>query len=290
MMIVTGATSFIGSCLIGKLNAENFNYLIAVDDFNNEESQKNLADKTLQATVAWPHFFDWLEQHYFEVEFLFHCLEPQKITDNQSIIPYHESNSVSHRIWDKCVEYQIPLIFTLPLNASSSTITAVHPSFEPWALQQPRAPFFWAGLQVPEVYGPNEYYLNHKASSVFRIFQQIKTNKEPLLNHSQHTTQTHDLLYVKDLLAVAYRLVRERMHSGIYTLRAVHEYTPSDILQAIQAALHDSYATDHLKGAAVALPSSLHPASSADLSACLTSLSEGVRDYVQGYLLADSYY
>ena len=41
MIIVTGAAGFIGSCLIAKLNELNFNYIIAVDDFTNEEKNKN---------------------------------------------------------------------------------------------------------------------------------------------------------------------------------------------------------------------------------------------------------
>ena len=40
MIIVTGAAGFIGSCLIAKLNELNFNYIIAVDDFSNEEKNK----------------------------------------------------------------------------------------------------------------------------------------------------------------------------------------------------------------------------------------------------------
>lgn len=34
MIVVTGAVGFIGSCLIGKLNAEGFNNIVAVDAFD----------------------------------------------------------------------------------------------------------------------------------------------------------------------------------------------------------------------------------------------------------------
>jgi len=36
MIIVTGAAGFVGSCLVKKLNEENFNDLILVDDFSND--------------------------------------------------------------------------------------------------------------------------------------------------------------------------------------------------------------------------------------------------------------
>ena len=33
MIVVTGAAGFIGSCLIGRLNQDNFNNIVAVDHF-----------------------------------------------------------------------------------------------------------------------------------------------------------------------------------------------------------------------------------------------------------------
>ena len=45
MIVVTGAAGFIGSCLISKLNQENFNAIVAVDLFDNEQKNKNLKTK-----------------------------------------------------------------------------------------------------------------------------------------------------------------------------------------------------------------------------------------------------
>ena len=39
MIIVTGAAGFIGSCLVGKLNAEGYNDIVLVDHFTDEEKQ-----------------------------------------------------------------------------------------------------------------------------------------------------------------------------------------------------------------------------------------------------------
>ena len=47
MIIVTGAAGFIGSCLISKLNEENFNFIIAVDDFSKIEKTPNLEGKKI---------------------------------------------------------------------------------------------------------------------------------------------------------------------------------------------------------------------------------------------------
>ncbi len=47
MIIVTGAAGFIGSNLIAKLNAENFNEIVAVDDFSKTEKEPNLSNKKI---------------------------------------------------------------------------------------------------------------------------------------------------------------------------------------------------------------------------------------------------
>ena len=45
MIVVTGALGFIGSCLVRKLNDERFNNLVLVDDFLNNQKDKNLIIK-----------------------------------------------------------------------------------------------------------------------------------------------------------------------------------------------------------------------------------------------------
>jgi ADP-L-glycero-D-manno-heptose 6-epimerase len=67
MIIITGAAGFIGSCLIQRLNQDNFNFIIAVDDFSNVEKMRNLDGKKIQEFVQRDHFFEWLEINQAEV-------------------------------------------------------------------------------------------------------------------------------------------------------------------------------------------------------------------------------
>ncbi|MBC7387973.1 MAG: NAD-dependent epimerase/dehydratase family protein, partial [Opitutaceae bacterium] len=73
MIVVTGASGFIGSCLIARLNADNFNYIIAVDDFSIRiENIQNLKGKKIQEFVDRTDFIKWLEGNNELVEFIFH--------------------------------------------------------------------------------------------------------------------------------------------------------------------------------------------------------------------------
>ncbi|MEQ8425597.1 MAG: NAD-dependent epimerase/dehydratase family protein, partial [Cyclobacteriaceae bacterium] len=67
MIIVTGAVGFIGSCLIKKLNSENFKAVIAVDKFDDPIKNKNLTGAIVQGQVDRDSFTSWLDKNYENV-------------------------------------------------------------------------------------------------------------------------------------------------------------------------------------------------------------------------------
>lgn len=68
MIVVTGAAGFIPSCLVGRLNQDNFNDIVVVDNFSVAKKENNLKGKKIKEFVDRENFFDWLEEHYEEVE------------------------------------------------------------------------------------------------------------------------------------------------------------------------------------------------------------------------------
>ena len=72
MIIVTGATGFIGSCLVKKLNEEGYRDIIAVDDFSEEEKNKNLSDKIVSKKIHRDVFSGWLTENHRYVQIVFH--------------------------------------------------------------------------------------------------------------------------------------------------------------------------------------------------------------------------
>ena len=72
MIVVTGAAGFIGSCMVSKLNQENFKDIVVVDDFSREDKNKNLEGKTYSAKVHRDQFFSWLKENEHLVQFVFH--------------------------------------------------------------------------------------------------------------------------------------------------------------------------------------------------------------------------
>ena len=72
MIVVTGAAGFIASCLVSRLNAANFNDVVAVDNFSIEKKLPNIEGKKLREYVDRETFFDWLDANHEQVEFIFH--------------------------------------------------------------------------------------------------------------------------------------------------------------------------------------------------------------------------
>ena len=72
MIVVTGAAGFIGSCMVSKLNQENFKDIVVVDDFARADKNKNLEGKIYSENVHRDDFFDWLKENENFVQFIFH--------------------------------------------------------------------------------------------------------------------------------------------------------------------------------------------------------------------------
>lgn len=242
MIIVTGAAGFIGSCLIQKLIELNFNYIIAVDDFSNQEKNKNLIGKKIKERVERKDFFKWLELNNKEVEFLFHIGARTDTTEFNKAIFDELNVDYSKRVWELCIQFQIPLVYAssaatyglgeMGYDDNESDIPKLKPlnaygdsknDFDIWALAQKKKPFFWAGLKFFNVYGPNEYHKGRMASVIWHAYQQILVNGSLKLFKShkpeyQDGEQIRDFIYVKDLVNICVFLMEHRKNSGIYNV------------------------------------------------------------------------
>ena len=72
MIIVTGAAGFIGSVLVGKLNSLNKSNLILVDDFSNDEKNKNLFNKQFVQQIDRAEFIEWFRKNTKTVSEIYH--------------------------------------------------------------------------------------------------------------------------------------------------------------------------------------------------------------------------
>src|SRR5688500_2995380 len=110
MIVVTGAAGFIGSCLVTRLNADNFNDIIVVDNFSVAKKEPNLRGKRIKQYIDRMQFLAWLDQNYEEVEFIFHIGARTDTTETNKDVLNLLNLEYSKKVWLACCEYQIPLV------------------------------------------------------------------------------------------------------------------------------------------------------------------------------------
>lgn len=321
MIIVTGAAGFIGSCLISRLNADRFNYIIAVDDFNDLEKHKNLEGKTIKEKVDREDFFEWLDKNYEHVEFLFHIGARTDTTEFDKTILTHLNLDYSKKVWEKCIAYQIPLVYAssaatyglgeLGYDDNEALISKLHPlnpygesknEFDKWVLTQEKKPFFWAGLKFFNVYGPNEYHKGRMASVVFHAYHQIKETSKMKLFRSHNSNfkdgeQKRDFVYVKDVIDVCLFLMHHRKNSGIYNLGSGRARTFLDLAHAVFYSLNKKPQVEFIDTPEdirdkyqYFTEAKMDKLKTIGYQKEFTKLEDGVEDYVKSYLISQKYY
>jgi ADP-L-glycero-D-manno-heptose 6-epimerase len=321
MIAVTGAAGFIGSCLISRLNEDNFNYIIAVDNFSFPEKNKNLEGKTILDKVEREDFFDWLDKNHETMEFIFHIGARTDTTEFNKEIFDHLNVEYSKKIWKACCKYQIPLVYASSAatyglgehgyDDNESLISYLKPlnpygdsknDFDIWALEQEEKPFFWAGLKFFNVYGPNEYHKGRMASVIFHAFHQIQKTEKMKLFRSHKAgykdgEQQRDFVYVKDVVDVIMFLMHHRKNSGIYNLGSGEARTFLALVQNVFFALKKEVDIEFIDTPEdirdkyqYFTEANMKKLKSIGYTKPFHTLEEGVSEYVEEYLLNNKYY
>jgi len=262
MIVVTGACGFIGSCMVGKLNDHGFNRIVVVDDFSNEQKNKNLEGKAIYLRIHRDEFVAWLRTNSRMVEFIFHLGAKTDTTLKDRKVLAALNTEYTKHLWSICSESQIPLIYassaatygdgSCGYDDDEKLIPRLKPlnlygeskqEFDIWALEQENQPFYWAGLKFFNVYGPNEYHKGRMASVVYHAFNQIQETGYLKLFKSHHPDYTdggqlRDFIYVQDVVDVMYWMMHKRQNSGIYNLGTGQARTFLNLGQGVFSALN----------------------------------------------------
>lgn len=323
MIVITGAAGFIGSALLSWFNKYRPELtIIIVDNFSVSKKARNYQNKKWVTAVDRNAFFGFFEEIHHKIEFIFHLGARTDTTEKDVEIFDRLNLNYSKKMWKKCVEYNIPLIYAssaatygdgsldykddheiinhlLPLNPYGKSKN----DFDKWVLDQEEEPRFWAGLKFFNVYGPNEYHKGRMASVIFHAFEQIRLNKEMKLFRSHRDDfedgqQLRDFIYVKDVLKVCQFLFEKKddITSGIYNVGTGKARSFDDLVHAVFNAMgleaNISYTDipedirDNYQYFTEADMNKLHKSG---YSYPMCTLEEGIEDYIGNYLLNKEY-
>jgi len=321
MIVVTGAAGFIGSCLIAELNERGFKDIVAIDDFSRLDKVPNLNGKEISLHVHRNDFIEWLKANQRFVQAVFH-LGARTDTTEKSIELFNELNlNYSKEVWKCCSQFGIPLVYassaaTYGLGEHGYTdnhegISALRPlnpygqskqDFDMWVLEQEKSPGFWAGLKFFNVFGPNEYHKGRMASVIMHSFNQMKSGAKVNLFRSHREGiadggQSRDFIFVKDVVDVCIFLMEQRKFSGIYNLGTGVARSFYDLASAtFQAAdIPENIAfidtpLDIRETYQYYTCADMSKLRQAGYTKSFTSLEDGIKEYVEAYLVPYRYF
>lgn len=321
-LLVTGAAGFISSVLIQWLNTSYPEYdIIAVDDFSVAQKQANFIHKKIHSRIHRDTLFDDLHEISQRIALVFHLGARTDTTEQDTTIFNRLNLHYSQQMWQFCSRYEIPLVYASSAatyglgeygyeddNSLPTQLRPLNPyghsknEFDIWTMLQSEKPPHWYGLKFFNVYGPNEYHKRRMASVVFHAYKQIeKTGQMNLfMSHRDdiaHGHQARDFIYVMDVVKMCLFFMDKLPESGLYNIGSGEARTFLDLVNAVFNSLQleskiefvptpvdirDTYQYFTEAG--------MDKLRRAGYTQKITSLEEGVHDYVQNYLKKSTIY
>jgi ADP-L-glycero-D-manno-heptose 6-epimerase len=324
VIIVTGATGFIGSNLVADLNAAGRSDLILVDDLG-QGKWKNIAKRRFE-DIVHPGELPAVLAKLPRVESVYHLGANSSTTAQDGDEVWRSNFRSSKLLWEWCSDTRTPLIYASSAATygdgsqgfddedSLKALDALRPlnlygwskhAFDKWASEHAgagKAPPHWCGLKFFNVYGPNEFHKGDMRSLVCKNTPRIAAGDSIVLFKSHRDgfadgEQLRDFVYVKDCTRVMLWLAGQSAVQGIFNLGTGEARSFLDLTRAIGVALNKPVNVEF-----VDMPESIRAnyqyftqarmdkLASAGYRAPFHSLESGVADYVLEYLVkADPY-
>jgi len=322
MIVVTGGGGFIGSALIWGLNEKGFNKILAVDLLKKADTYKNLLSPQFSDYLEKDAFIEKIKKGVFNytIDGIIHMGACSDTTekDNDYLIRNNYEYTQRLAMWalknNKRFVYassgatygdgkngfsdendKLEQLKPLNLYGKSKHL------FDLWALRNEYLKSI-AGLKYFNVFGPNEYHKGEMRSMVHKAFEQIKdTGKVKLFKSNspdyKDGEQVRDFVYVKDVVRMTLFIYDNPDVNGIINIGTGIARSFNDLSSAVFHSMKKKENIDYIEMPDY-LKSQYQNFTQADISKLknfgykkkISSLEEGVSDYVRNYLLTPDPY
>ncbi len=320
MILVTGGAGFIGSNITAALT-EHGTAVAVCDRFRQADKWRNLAKVPLRDVVAPEALSSWLDAHTAELEAIVHMGAISSTTEPNVDLIMEVNFRLSMQLWRWCARHGKRFIYASSAatygageqgfddDFSVEALAKLRPLnaygwskhlFDRWIARELAdggpSPPQWAGLKFFNVYGPNEYHKGGMQSVVAQKYPVAAAGNALTLFRSHRPDvpdggQKRDFVYVGDCVNVVSWLLEHPGVNGLFNLGTGHARTFEDLARALYAALHQPFEVEYVAMPEVIRPNyqyfteaSMERLRHAGYTRPFTSLADGVREYVEGYL------
>ena len=321
MIVVTGAAGFIGSAIVWRLNTLGKEDVIIVDELGLEEKWKNLVGLKYADFVHKDDFISMIleEDFSFKIEALIHMGANSSTTEKNADHLLFNNYEYTKELAKYSLKNNIRFIYassaatygdgSLGFDDDESKLEKLRPlnmygyskqMFDLWARRQGILNKI-VGLKYFNVFGPNEYHKGNMRSVAHKAFGQINETGKLRLFKSHNPKykdgeQYRDFIYIKDAVDMTLFFLEHIEKNGIYNIGAGKARTWNDLAKAIYSAMGKPLKIEyfdppkHLEEKyQYFTEANLDKIKKAGYSKPITTLEDGMTDYVKNYLLKEKY-
>lgn len=328
MIVITGGAGMIGSMIAWHLNTKlGRDDLVIADSITHEDQWQNLVHRQYTLYIDKDQLFDWLYEND-DVTAIIHMGAISATTERDFNKLIEANIQYSQYLWDWCTENEVPFFYASSAATYGSgekgyddtSIKNLRPLngygyskhfFDQWVIQQSNdqapSPPCWAGFKFFNVYGPNEYHKERMASVAYHTFNQFsETGTMKLFKGTkpgvEDGMQLRDFVYVKDAAnVVAYffesALANRPAPNGIYNIGTGQARSFKDLATNVMTSMGKTPDITYID-----MPKDLQgkyqyftqaemqKLRNAGYQNPFFSLEDGIKDYVQNYLMQEDQY
>ncbi len=322
MIIVTGGAGFIGSNLVAGLERRGHNDIIICDTLGRDEKWRNVAKREMAEFIMSDDLFSFLENHASEISTIYHLGGVSSTVEADADLIVQSNFQLPIRLWRWCCRHGARFIYASSAatygdgasgfddNFSSDILETYRPlnaygwskhAFDRWVARVVRTgrvrPPQWVGLKFFNVYGPNEYHKGGQMSVVAQTYNKISRGESATLFRShnpkyQDGGQLRDFIYVGDCVDVMLWLYDNHKVNGVFNLGTGKARSFLDLANAVYAAMNKSPdikfidTPENIRAKyQYFTEAKMERLQAAGYSKPYTSLEDGVKTYVQKYLM-----
>ena len=318
MIIVTGGAGFIGSAIVWQLNKLGMTDILIVDELGLTDKWKNLVPLKYNDFINKSVFIDSLHKMKGNLEAVIHMGANSSTTERDADHLLSNNYEYTKRLAEFCIQKNIRFIYassaatygdgSLGFRDSEELPERLRPlnmygySKNLFDIKAQREGWFGniVGLKYFNVYGPNEYHKGDMRSVVHKAYEQIRDTGKVRLFRSLNPgykdgEQMRDFIYVKDAVNMTLYFLKNK-EGGLFNVGTGKARTWKNLVASIFNAMDKTVNIEYIDlPAEIAdryqyfTEAKMDKILKAGYPGEISSLEEGVADYVKSYLLKDLY-